>query len=111
MRGMTTVSGWRVGFTSFRWALALLIAMALFFWAADVTEVPWMERMGANGTGTVIATAWLTAGALLLLVAAVLVYFRDARLPALLGWAASLPLFVALYAVTYSYSYCAIPGC
>jgi hypothetical protein len=106
MRGMMAKTGLRAGFTVFGWAMTILAGTAMFFWLAYATEVPWMERMGANGTGTAIATAWMVAPVLLGLIAVMLYRFRDARLPVLLGWAASLPLFAGLYAVAYSYSYC-----
>jgi hypothetical protein len=91
--------------------MVVLAGTALFYLLAYAVEVPWMERMGSNGTGTAIATAWLTAPALLLLIAVMLIRFRETRLPALLGWTASLPLFAGLFAATYSLAYCSIPGC
>jgi hypothetical protein len=111
MRGMVAKTGVRAGFTVFGWAVTILVGTAMFFWVASATEVPWMERMGANGTGTTIATAWMVAPVLLGLVVVMLLRFRDARLPVMLGWVASLPLFAGLYAVAYSSSYCSIPGC
>ena len=101
----------RTGMTVFGWALMLLIATALFFGTADAVEVPWMQRMGSNGTGTVIATAWMTAPLLLLLLVVALVRFRGARPAVLLGWVVSLPLFAALYVAAYDFSYCPVPGC
>jgi hypothetical protein len=101
----------RAGTTVFGWAMAILAAAAGLFWTADVTEVAWMEGMGGNGTGTVIATSWMAAPFLLVLLAVALVRFRNARSAVLLGWVASLPMAVALYVAAYSYSYCSIPGC
>jgi len=111
MPGMVAKTGLRAGFTVFGWAMALLAGTAMFFWVASATEVPWMERMGANGTGTTIATAWMVVPVLLALAVVMLLRFREARLPVMLGWLASLPLFAGLYALAYSYSYCSVPGC
>lgn len=108
---MVETPRWRAAFTVFGWATAILVATACFFWTALAVEVPWMQRVGGHGTGTVTATFWLTAPFLVILLGAAFLRFRDARWAVLLGWSASLPLFAALYAAGYSYSHCAVPGC
>lgn len=108
---MAEKSRLRIATTTFGWAMVILAVAAWFFWTAYATEVPWMERLSPHGVGTVTATSWLAAPCLLLLLAIMLVRFRGARPAALLGWAASLPLFAALFLVAYNYSYCSFPAC
>ena len=89
--------------------MLLLLAISAFFFVAFVVEVPWMERLGSKGTGTLIAVSGMGASAMLLFLAAMLVRFRDAKLAAAAGWALSLLPAAALIMAGYDYSYC--PGC
>ncbi|GAA3955884.1 hypothetical protein [Actinoplanes auranticolor] len=95
----------RVGASVFRWATAILVVVAWFFWMAAAVESDWIDGLADNGTGAVIATALLAVPLLLALLAAMLHRFREARLAALLSWGASLPLFGALLAFGYHLTY------
>ncbi|MEV6348119.1 hypothetical protein [Actinoplanes sp. NPDC051851] len=97
--------------TTFTWAMVILVITVGFFWTAYVTEVPWMERMADDGTGTLIATALMAVPVLVVLGAVMHVRFPGQRPAAALGLLASLPVFGALYYVAYNYTVCSIPGC
>ncbi|MBB2946783.1 hypothetical protein FB565_006551 [Actinoplanes lutulentus] len=107
---MTGTSRLRTAGGTFTWALVIMVIAAWFFYMAAGSETAWMENLTDDGTGTAVATAAIVVPFLLVLLGVRLFLFRSARLAVVLGWAASLPLFLGLYLAARDAVYCLTCG-